>query len=58
MWSHFDAGSCPGQAIGVNVRLENGLQGFIHTRNISDKKVVNPEDRVQVSKGFQSRGKT
>ena len=49
VWSHFDAGSCPGKAVGVNVRLENGILGFIPTRNISDKKVVHPEDRVKVS---------
>ena len=49
MWQHFDDGSCPGQGIGVRTRLENGLSGFIHTRNLSDKHVSAPEERVHVS---------
>lgn len=48
VWNHFDAGSCPGQSMGVRVRLDNGVNGFILTRFISDKKVTNPEERVQV----------
>ena len=50
MWQHFDDGSCPGQGIGVRTRLENGLSGFILTRNISDKTVNAPEERVHVRK--------
>ena len=49
VWQHFDDGSCPGQSIGVRTRLENGLSGFILTRNISDKSVNAPEERVHVS---------
>ncbi|XP_064461195.1 transcription elongation factor SPT6-like [Ornithodoros turicata] len=48
VWNHFDGGSCPGQAMGVRVRLDNGVSGFILTKFISDKKVTNPEERVQV----------
>ena len=48
VWSHFDTGNCPGQAVGVKVRLDNGIQGFIHTKMLSDSKVKNPEDRVKV----------
>jgi ribosomal protein S1 len=33
----------------VRARLENGLGGFIHTRNLSDKHVSAPEERVHVS---------
>ena len=47
VWNHFDAGSCPGQAIGVKLMLDNGVSGFIHINNLSDKKVVNPSERVQ-----------
>ncbi|EEC12431.1 S1 RNA binding domain-containing protein, putative [Ixodes scapularis] len=47
VWNHFDAGSCPGQSMGVRVRLDNGVNGFIHIRFISDKKVTNPEERVR-----------
>lgn len=47
VWNHFDAGSCPGQATGVRLRLDNGVNGYIHVRNLSDKHVSNPEERVQ-----------
>lgn len=47
VWNHFDAGSCPGRAIGVRLRLDNGVSGYIHVKNISDKHVDNPEDRVR-----------
>lgn len=48
MWNHFDSGSCPGQAIGVRSRLDNGVQGFIPTKFLSDKVVKHPEERVKV----------
>lgn len=35
--------------MGVRVRLDNGISGFIPTRMISDKHVASPEKRVQVS---------
>lgn len=47
VWVHFDAQECPGTSIGVKLRLDNGLFGFIHIKNLSDKHVKNPEDRVQ-----------
>ena len=49
MWSHFDTGGCPGQAVGVRTRLDNAVSGFIPLKNLSDKHVANPEERVQVS---------
>lgn len=49
MWSHFDAGSCPGSAVGVKIILDNGVNGFLHTKNISDKHIKSPEERVKVS---------
>lgn len=48
VWTHFDAKACPGQATGVRLRLDNGVNGFIHIKNLSDKHVKNPEERVQV----------
>uniref|UniRef100_A0A8C5G0Y5 Transcription elongation factor spt6 n=1 Tax=Gouania willdenowi TaxID=441366 RepID=A0A8C5G0Y5_GOUWI len=48
VWNHFDSGSCPGQAIGVRCRLDNGVQGFIPTKFLSDKVVKHPEERVKV----------
>ena len=49
VWSHFDGGNCLGQAVGVRVRLDNGIQGFIPTKMISDMRVSSPEERVKVS---------
>lgn len=50
VWNHFDSGSCPGQAIGVKTRLDNGVAGFIPTKFLSDKVVKRPEERVKVWK--------
>ncbi|KAH8387846.1 hypothetical protein KR093_009870 [Drosophila rubida] len=55
VWNHFDDNNCPGQASGVRVRLENGLPGFIHIKNLSDKQVRNPEERVRVSQTIHVR---
>ncbi|XP_063222520.1 transcription elongation factor SPT6 isoform X2 [Bacillus rossius redtenbacheri] len=46
VWNHFDAGGCPGKATGVRVRLDNGVSGYVHVKNLSDKRVNNPEERV------------
>uniref|UniRef100_A0ABD2WU03 Transcription elongation factor SPT6 n=1 Tax=Trichogramma kaykai TaxID=54128 RepID=A0ABD2WU03_9HYME len=48
VWNHFDAGSCPGKAVGVRLRLDNGLSGYINIKNLSDKHVDNPEERVRI----------
>ncbi|KAM4627878.1 transcription elongation factor SPT6-like [Polymixia lowei] len=48
VWNHFDSGSCPGQAIGVRCRLDNGVTGFVPTKFLSDKVVKHPEERVKV----------
>ena len=53
VWSHFDAGSCPGSAVGVRCRLDNGCSGFIHIKNLSDKKVIDPLERVKVHVFFR-----
>ncbi|XP_018496136.1 LOW QUALITY PROTEIN: transcription elongation factor SPT6-like, partial [Galendromus occidentalis] len=55
VWNHFDAGKCPGQAMGVKVRFDNGLNGFIPTKNLSDKRVSNPEERVKIGQIAQGR---
>lgn len=52
VWNHFDSGSCPGQAIGVRTRLDNGVMGFIPTKFLSDKVVKHPEERVKVRSLF------
>jgi S1 RNA binding domain len=53
VWNHFDTNGCPGQAVGVRTRLDNGVTGFIHVRNLSDKHITNPEERVQVKLSFR-----
>ncbi|XP_053682343.1 transcription elongation factor SPT6 isoform X2 [Sabethes cyaneus] len=55
VWNHFDAGECPGQATGVRLRFDNGLSGFIHIKNISDKHVKNPEERVHIGQAIHVR---
>lgn len=55
VWNHFDAGSCLGQAMGVRCYLDNGVSGFIPTKNISDKRVTNPEERVRLGMTINSR---
>lgn len=55
VWTHFDEGSCPGSAIGVRCRLDNGCSGFIHIKNLSDKKVTDPMERVKMGMTVHSR---
>lgn len=55
VWNHFDAGDCPGQATGVKLRLDNGISGYIHIKNLSDKHVANPEERVKVGQLIHCR---
>ncbi|XP_074640844.1 transcription elongation factor SPT6-like [Tubulanus polymorphus] len=55
VWSHFDGNNCPGQSVGVKVRLDNGVNGFIPTKMISDKHVNNPEERVQIGMTLHAR---
>ncbi|OXU22488.1 hypothetical protein TSAR_006883 [Trichomalopsis sarcophagae] len=55
VWNHFDAGACPGKATGIRLRLDNGISGFIHIKNLSDKHVTNPEDRVRIGNRIHCR---
>lgn len=55
VWNHFDAKTCPGQPFGVKIALDNGLTGFIHLKNLSDKHVTNPEERVQIGQAIHCR---
>lgn len=55
VWEHFDAQECPGTSVGVRLRLDNGLLGFIYIKNLSDKHVKNPEDRVQIGQPIHVR---
>jgi transcription elongation factor SPT6 len=55
VWSHIDGGSCPGQGIGARTRLDNGISGFLHIKNISDGNISSVEDRVQVGMTIHCR---
>ncbi|XP_041979251.1 transcription elongation factor SPT6 [Aricia agestis] len=55
VWNHFDAGSCPGQATGVRVRLDNGVSGYIHIKNLSDRHVADPTERVRIGQTIHCR---
>lgn len=55
VWNHFDANTCPGQAIGIRVRLDNGLIGMVPTKFISDKEVQNPLERVRIGMTIHCR---
>ncbi|XP_014608543.1 PREDICTED: transcription elongation factor SPT6 isoform X1 [Polistes canadensis] len=55
VWNHFDAGACPGKATGVRLRLDNGISGYVHIKNLSDKHVANPEERVGIGQVIHCR---
>jgi transcription elongation factor SPT6 len=55
VWNHFDAGICPGKAVGVKIRLDNGVSGFIPMKNLSDSAVLNPEERVRQGQAIYCR---
>uniref|UniRef100_A0A914RBS3 S1 motif domain-containing protein n=1 Tax=Parascaris equorum TaxID=6256 RepID=A0A914RBS3_PAREQ len=48
VWQHID--SCPGQPVGVKVRFDNGITGFVPNKYISDRpdSFVDPSERMQV----------
>ncbi|XP_054155049.1 transcription elongation factor SPT6-like [Oppia nitens] len=55
VWNHFDAGNCLGQAVGIMVRLDNGLMGLVTTKLISDKEVTDPLSRVTIGMTIHCR---
>ncbi|KAH0952476.1 hypothetical protein HN011_000116 [Eciton burchellii] len=55
VWNHFDAGGCPGKAAGVKLRLDNGVSGYIHIKNLSDRHVTNPCERVGIGQMIHCR---
>lgn len=54
VWIHVEA-ICPGKAMGVKLRLDNGVSGYIHIKNLSDKHVVNPRERVCINQPIHCR---
>lgn len=56
VWNHFDAvDECPGKCVGVNVRLDNGVMGFIHLKDLSDSELLKPHERVQIGQKIYVR---
>ncbi|XP_031627743.1 transcription elongation factor SPT6 isoform X2 [Contarinia nasturtii] len=55
VWNHFDASECPGKATGIRIVLENGVTGFIHLKQMSDKHVTHPEERVHIGQAIHCR---
>ena len=55
VWNHFDAGTCPGKAMAVRIRLDNGVSGYIKLKDLSNDTVLNPEDRVHVRQSIYCR---
>lgn len=55
VWNHFDAGACPGKICGIRVALDNGLMGYIHLKNLSDRHVNHPEERVEIGQAIHCR---
>ncbi|EFX64484.1 hypothetical protein DAPPUDRAFT_266300 [Daphnia pulex] len=53
--THLDAGSCIGQAIGVNIRLENGLLGYLPIKCLSDSEVKHPEELIRLGQHIRCR---
>ncbi|KAK6102088.1 SH2 domain family protein [Brugia pahangi] len=47
VWQHID--SCPGQPVGVKVRFDSGITGFIPNKYLSDRpdSFVDPSERVR-----------
>ena len=54
VWIHIEA-ICPGKAMGVKLRLDNGVSGYIHIKNLSDKHVTNPRERVCINQPIHCR---
>ena len=55
VWNHFDAGTCPGKSRGIRIRLDNEVTGFIKLEDLSDSKVISPEQRVQIRQSIYCR---
>lgn len=55
VWNHFDTDDCPGYAIGVKCKLDNGLFGFVPTKFLSDKEIADPSERVAIGQVVHAR---
>lgn len=50
VWNHTQKGNCPGIPVGVKIKLDNHLMGFVSVKNISDNSDMssNPTQRLLV----------
>jgi transcription elongation factor SPT6 len=59
VWNHLDDDTketvCRGKPVGVRLRLDNGISGFIPIKELSDNEVVDPEKRVRPGQVIQCR---
>jgi len=60
VWSHFDAtdeyAKCPGEIMGVELRLENGLLGVIRNKDISSSETIDdPSTRMAIDQVVTGR---
>ena len=55
VWNHFDSKKCDGKVIGVRVKLENGMLGFILTKYLSDNPVEHPFEKVSLGQTIKAR---
>ncbi|EFO98528.1 CRE-EMB-5 protein [Caenorhabditis remanei] len=45
-------GGCPGTAVGIRVRFDNGMTGFCPNKNISSSHIDNPLTRVKINQPY------
>ncbi|GMR43278.1 hypothetical protein PMAYCL1PPCAC_13473 [Pristionchus mayeri] len=52
----LEKGGCPGSPVGIRLRLDNGLTGFISNKNISDNPTFkSPAERVKLRQVIHAR---
>ncbi|XP_074604338.1 transcription elongation factor Spt6 isoform X2 [Brevipalpus obovatus] len=55
VWNHYDAEMCPGEAMGIRIKLDNGLIGMVPLELISNSEVIDPSDRVKPGMTIHAR---
>ena len=51
-YSQAHNGGCPGTAVGIRVRFDNGMTGFCPNKNISSSHIDNPLTRVKINQPY------
>ncbi|XP_075243578.1 transcription elongation factor SPT6-like isoform X2 [Convolutriloba macropyga] len=55
LWNHFDMRACTGRLTGIRVKLENGMNGFIPIKYMSDNPVEDPREKVAIGQTIYAR---